>query len=176
MAATFSKEHLNQMFLHDLGDRVEWHSDISSKTLLVDLKNPKKKLRVYLFNCTCPPGGRSLDEYKVQLIIEGQKRGERGRLNNSDDRFVLVVGFASPFAEKEDGVYVIWDSAFHLEFAYSANLQCYLDPMLEALSEDVVTRYKAGNKEQIVVALRKNLSKAIEHRIDLDIQHELEQE
>ena len=175
MAAIFSKEHLNQMFLHDLGNRVVWHSDLSSKTLLVDLQNPKKKLRVYLFNCTCPPGGRALDEYKVQLIIEGQKRGERGHLDNSDDRFVLVVGFASPFAEKEDGVYVMWDPLFHAEFAYSANLQCYLDPMLQAMTKDVVTCFKKGNKEQIVVTLRKNLSKAVERRIDLDFQNVLEQ-
>lgn len=174
MASKFSKDELHQMFVDDLGDRVVWHSDIRNKTLLVDLVNPRKKLRVYLFNCTCPPGGRALDEYKVQLIIEGQKRGERGHLDNSDDRFVVVAGLASPFSEKEDGVYVMWDPAYHSEFAYSANLQCYLDPMLQALSEDVVTCFKKGNKEEIVVAMRKNLSKAIEHRIDLDIRHALE--
>lgn len=175
MPVTFSKKSLNQMFLSDLGNRVVWHSDLSSRTLLVDLINPKKKLRVYLFNCTCPPGGRALDEYKVQLIIEGQKRGERGHFDVSDGRFVLIVGFASPFTDKEDGVYVMWTPAFHLDFAYSANLQCYLDPMLQSLSEDVVTCFKRGNKEKIVVALRKNLSKAIERRISLDIQYELEQ-
>ena len=174
MAATFTKEKLNQMFLQDLGDRVTWHSDITSKELLVDIKMPNKIIRAYIFNCTCPPGGRALDEYKVQMIVDGQKRGERGHLSNSDDRFVLLVGFASPFVEKEDGVYVLWDAAAHTEFAYSSNLQCFVDPMLKALSEDVVTCFKKGKKEQIVVALRKNLSKAIERRIELDIKQELE--
>ena len=174
MASIFSKEQLNKMFIEDLGERVEWHSGLTSKTLLVDLINPRKKLRVYLFNCTCPPGGRALDEYKVQLIIEGQKRGERGRLDFSDERFVLISGFASPFADKKDGIYVMWDPMFHTEFAYSANLQCYLDPMLQALSQDVVTCEKRGNKETIVVAKRTKLSSAIEKRISMDIQHMLE--
>ena len=61
-----------------------------------------------------------------------------------------------------------------MEFAYSANLQCYLDPMLQALSDDVVTCYKKGNREKIVVAKRESLTKAIERRIQLDIQALLE--
>ena len=174
MAFIFSKEQLNKMVIDDLGSRVEWHSGFSSRTLLIDLVKPRKKLRVYLFNCTCPPGGRALDEYKVQLIIEGQKRGERGHLDISDERLAIIAGFASPFADRDDGVYVMWDPFCHMDFAYSANLQCYLDPMLKALSEDVVVCEKKGNKEKIVIALRKNLSTAIEQRIKLDIQRMLE--
>ena len=171
MAARFSKEELNRLLIDDLGDRVAWNSGIDSKTLLLDLEKPKRKLRIYVFNCTCPPGGRALDEYKIQMIIEGQRRGERGHINTGDGRIPLIMGYACPFDEDKDGVYVLWDTSFHMEFAYSANLQCYLDPMLQALSEDVVTCYKKGNCEQIVVARRKNLTKAIEQRIQLDIQN-----
>ncbi len=144
---------------------------MNSKTLLFDLERPKRKLRIYVFNCTCPPGCRALDEYKIQMIIEGQSRGERGHINADDGRIPLIVGYACPFDDDLDGVYILWDTSFHMEFAYSANLQCYLDPMLQALSEDVVTCYKKGNREQIVVARRKNLTKAIERRIQLDIQN-----
>ena len=171
MAARFNKEELNRMIIHDLGDRVAWSSGVSSKTLLLDLEKPKRNLRIYVFNCTCPPGGRALDEYKIQMIIEGQGRGERGRINTSDDRIPLIMGYACPFDDDKDGVYVIWDTSFHMEFAYSANLQCYLDPMLQALTDDAVTCYKKGNREQIVVARRENLGKAIERRIQLDIQN-----
>ncbi len=171
MAVRFSKEELNGLIIKDLGDRVVWNSGMSSKTLLLDLKMPRRKLRIYVFNCTCPPGGRALDEYKIQMIIEGQVRGERGHINTDDDRIPLIMGYACPFDNDRDGVYVLWDTSFHMEFAYSANLQCYLDPMLQALSEDVVTCYKKGNKEQIVVARRENLTKAIERRIQLDIQN-----
>lgn len=171
MAARFSKEELNGLIIEDLGDRVVWNSGINSKTLLLDLEMPKRKLRIYVFNCTCPPGGRALDEYKIQMIIEGQSRGERGHINTDDGRIPLIVGYACPFDDDKDGVYIIWDTSFHMEFAYSANLQCYLDPMLQALSEDVVTCYKKGNREQIVVARREHLTKAIERRIQLDIQN-----
>ena len=171
MTARFSKEELNGLIIEDLGDRVVWSSGINSKTLLLDLEMPKRKLRIYVFNCTCPPGGRALDEYKIQMIIEGQSRGERGHINMNDGRIPLIMGYACPFDDDKDGVYIIWDTHFHMEFAYSANLQCYLDPMLQALSEDVVTCYKKGNREQIVVARRENLTKAIERRIQLDIQN-----
>ena len=171
MAARFSKEELNGLIIEDLGDRVVWNSGINSKTLLLDLEMPKRKLRIYVFNCTCPPGGRALDEYKIQMIIEGQSRGERGHINTDDGRIPLRMGYACPFDDDKDGVYIIWDTSFHMEFAYSANLQCYLDPMLQALSEDVVTCYKKGNREQIVVARREHLTKAIERRIQLDIQN-----
>ena len=171
MAARFSKEELNGLIIEDLGDRVVWNSGINSKTLLLDLEMPKRKLRIYVFNCTCPPGGRALDEYKIQMIIEGQSRGERGHINTDDGRIPLIMGYACPFDDDKDGVYIIWDTSFHMEFAYSANLQCYLDPMLQALSEEVVTCYKKGNREQIVVARREYLTKAIERRIQLDIQN-----
>lgn len=171
MAARFSKEELNGLIIEDLGDRVVWNSGINSKTLLLDLEMPKRKLRIYVFNCTCPPGGRALDEYKIQMIIEGQSRGERGHINTDDGRIPLIMGYACPFDDDKDGVYIIWDTSFHMEFAYSANLQCYLNPMLQALSEDVVTCYKKGNREQIVVARREHLTKAIERRIQLDIQN-----
>ncbi len=171
MAARFSKEELNGLIIEDLGNRVAWNSGLNSKTLLLDLEKPKRKLRIYVFNCTCPPGGRALDEYKIQMIIEGQSRGERGHIKADDDRIPLIIGYACPFDDDENGVYILWDASFHMEFAYSANLQCYLDPMLQALSEEVVTCYKKGNKEQIVVAKRDNLTKAIEQRIRLDIQN-----
>ncbi len=171
MAARFSKEELNGLIIEDLRDRVAWNSGINSKTLLLNLEMPKRKLRIYVFNCTCPPGGRALDEYKIQMIIEGQSRGERGHIKNDDGRIPIIMGYACPFDDDKDGVYIIWDTTFHMEFAYSANLQCYLDPMLQSLSQDVVTCFKKGNREQIVVARRENLSKAIERRIQLNIQN-----
>lgn len=174
MPSRFTKVQLHNMFIEDLGSRLDSHSDPASKVLLVDLKNPKRALKVYVFNCTCPPGGRALDEYKIQLIIDGQARGERGRFDDSDGRRILIVGYATPFSDENDGVYVIWDTDYHMEFAYSANLQCYLEPMLQSLSEDVVTCLKHGNGEKIVVAQRTNLAKAIEQRIEIDFMKLLE--
>ena len=65
-----SKKVLNTIFLEGLGEHVVWHSDIFSSPLLVDLQPRNLRLRVYLWNCTNPPGGRALDEYKIQHIID----------------------------------------------------------------------------------------------------------
>lgn len=75
-----SKQALNTIFDEGLGNHVVWHSDTSSSPLLVDLQPRNLRLRVYLWNCTNPPGGRALDEYKIQVILPGQQRGERGNL------------------------------------------------------------------------------------------------
>ena len=109
MTARFSKEELNGLIIEDLGDRVVWSLGINSKTLLLDLEMPKRKLRIYVFNCTCPPGGRALDEYKIQMIIEGQSRGERGHINMNDGRIPLIMGYACPFDDDKDGVYITLD-------------------------------------------------------------------
>lgn len=165
-----SKECLNSFFLEDLGGNVVSHSDIAHKPLLVDMKNPTRKYKAYIFNCTCPPGGRTLDEYKIQLMFEGQKRGQRGEFDDSDGRKILIIGYARPFSEDDDGVYIIWDLNFHRSFAFSANLQCYLEPMLETLHNDVVICRKKGNGEDIVVSQRKLLLKAIEAREEIDFE------
>lgn len=171
MPARFSKKELYGMIIEDLHERVVWHSDIDCTILLLDLEKPKRKLRLYVFNCTCPPGGRSLDEYKIQMRITGQKAGERGHLSIEDNRDPIIMGYACPLIDESDGVYVIWDANYHMDFAYSANIQCYLDPMLQALLKDDVVCAKKGNGEQVLYAGRKNLSKAIEKRSQLDLQN-----
>ena len=85
-----SKQALNTIFVEGLGDHVVWHSDTSSFPLLVDLQPRNLRLRVYLWNCTNPPGGRALDEYKIQVILPGQQRGERGQLDYSDGRLPII--------------------------------------------------------------------------------------
>jgi len=35
------------------------------------------KLRVYIYNATYLPGGRTMGEHKIQLIVPAQLRGER---------------------------------------------------------------------------------------------------
>lgn len=85
---------LSAVFLHALGDTVTWHNGLESKPFEVDINTLyPKRLRVYLYNATYPPGGRTLGERKIQLIVPGQPRGARGNLDNSDGRwfFWLVM-------------------------------------------------------------------------------------
>ena len=89
----------------------------ASGELIVELRPPlPSRVRVYIYNATDPPGGRSTPEHKIQLT--GQRRGERGELDWSGVDFVLLCGYAA-----EHDVFVFWDAALHIDFAYSKNLQ-----------------------------------------------------
>src|SRR5438309_2343229 len=85
---------LHQTFLDALKDLVSSHADIEEKPLEVDLKSPlPPKLRVYMYNATYPPGGRTMGEHKIQLIVPGQERGARGNFDISGGRVPLLVGY-----------------------------------------------------------------------------------
>ena len=66
----YSKKDLNSIFLDGLGSHIAFHSDTTQRPMLVDLSPRKLRLRVYIWNCTNPPGGRALDEYKFQIIMD----------------------------------------------------------------------------------------------------------
>lgn len=158
------KSELNRLFLYALRLQVLSHSGESSAPLLVDLKSPfELKLRVYLFNCTNPPGGRGLDEYKIQIILPGQPRGKRGSLDYSDGRLPILAAYVN---EGRNGVFVLWDADKHDDFAYSANMQVKSEAIIGALSSKV-SKTKRNNNEIIVAARPEHLYDAIKCRIDI---------
>ncbi|WP_302364495.1 hypothetical protein [Pyramidobacter piscolens] len=169
MSERLKQSDLQKMFREDMGECVRDFSDTGSKPLYLTCGLPIScKLKVYLFNCTNPPGGRKHDEFKSQLIIENQKKPERGRLTEAPGEFVLLVGYADPFGSQDDGVYVIWETEKHREFSFSANLQVKLDPMLETTEKKVVV-YTKSNGEVVVLCKRKNLVEAVRKRLDEDV-------
>lgn len=145
-----SKRALNMLFLRGLGERVHWHSGEDSNPLLVDLSGSTPfKLRVYLFNCTNPPGGRALDEYKFQVILPGQQRGERASLDYSGGRMPIIAAYVN---EGKNGVFVLWDADKHDDFAYSANMQVKAEVIIKALCSK--TAQSTRNNGEIIVAAR----------------------
>ena len=55
-----SIDDLHKTFLNALGAAVASHGDLEKKPLEVDLTSPlPPKLRVYMYNATYPPGGRT---------------------------------------------------------------------------------------------------------------------
>lgn len=161
-----SKKALNTIFIEGLGDHVTWHSDTTSFPLLVDLCPRSLRLRVYLWNCTNPPGGRALDEYKIQIILPGQKHGERGHLDYSDGRMPIIGALVR---DGEDIAFAFWDAEKHLDFAYSCNMQVKADVIVEALCTKVSETTRKNN-ERIVCARPQFLYDAIIRR--MDIMHE----
>lgn len=75
--------------------------------------------RIYLWTAThVESNSRPVDEFKIQLILPGQVRGERGALDFSGRRMTVLLGYSPDF-----GVFVAWDAQLHKEFSYSAAVQ-----------------------------------------------------
>lgn len=86
-------------------------------------------VRAYLFTVTpdrSASGKRPADEFKIQLIIEGQVRPARGSLELKSAHTVLL-GFSPDF-----GVFVGWEARLYSNFAYSANVQVREPLLIEA--------------------------------------------
>ena len=110
MATRLTAKQLNELFVADLGEAYCIKSEIEKKPLLISpVANPEIIYKVYIYNCTNPPGGRTLDEYKIQLILPDQGRGNRGHLDETDGTIILIVGFAI-YDACENGVWVIWET------------------------------------------------------------------
>lgn len=169
-----TQKELHSLFLHDLGQYAEDIADSDRKPLCFRMTYPfNREIKAYIFNCTAPPGGRSIDEFKVQLILDGQKRGERGRFDASDGRTVLIIGYATPLVDTSSGIWVLFETDKHLEFAYSANIQVYLRQILPALEKPVHVCQKQ-NKEILVLSQRQYLIEALAKRFDIDLNVMLE--
>lgn len=164
------QSELHSLFLTDVGDIAENVESINRKPLRAHLKYPfNRDIKAYVFNCTGPPGGRTVDEWKVQLIIDNQKRGQCGRFDDSDGTTVLIIGYAQILNDTEDGVWVLFELDKHREFAYSANIQIYLRQMMKALETGVYV-HKKHNNEIVVIAKRECLVEGLKKRFDIDLQ------
>lgn len=161
------KEQMYKIFVDALGDVVEKHSCYDRPPLLVDFKQPYPlRIRVYLYNCTNPPGGRALDEYKIQVILPGQARGTRGSLDFSDERMPVLAAYSVVGDDITDGVFILWDPFKREDFAYSANMQVKSETIIKALSERVA--FSRRNNGEIILAARpQHLYEAIRKRVDI---------
>jgi hypothetical protein len=154
---------LHERFLQALAPAVVSHGDIEHKPLEVDLKSPlPPKLRVYIYNATYPPGGRTMGEHKIQLIVPGQDRGERGNFDGSGGRIPLLVGHRADMA-----IFMIWDAEIYVDFAYSRNVQVKPETVYEAFAHGIGRqRRKVRHQpvETVITADARHLRAAILER------------
>lgn len=128
-----SVEELHRTFLEALSESVVSHSALEEKPLEVDLRSPlPPKLRVYLYNATYPPGGRTMGEHKIQLIVPGQGRGERGNFDSSGGRIPILAGYRPDL-----GIFMLWDAELYVDFAYSRNVQVMPETVYEAFAQGI---------------------------------------
>ena len=75
---------LHKIFVCTLNDSVIGCSNLSARPLEIDFKPPLPlKIRLYIYNLTHPPGGRTLGEHKIQIILPDHKQNKRAEFDNS---------------------------------------------------------------------------------------------
>lgn len=158
-----SVEGLHQTFLNALDGAVVSHSSVEVKPLEVDLKGLlPPKLRVYLYNATYPPGGRTMGEHKIQLIVPGQARGERGNFDSSDGRIPILAGY-----RPDIGIFMLWDAELYVDFAYSRNVQVMPETVYEAFAQGIGRQKRhlwTRHDEVVITANARHLGRALLER------------
>jgi hypothetical protein len=147
-----STEELHRHVLDALKNSIISHTDLAQKPLELDLRYPlPSKVRLYVYNATVPPGGRATGEHKIQLIVPGQARGQRGNLDHSGGRIPLLIGY-----QNEMDVFILWDAALYEDFAYSRNVQVKAETIFEAFAGRIArqTRHLGNNQAEVVLAAR----------------------
>jgi hypothetical protein len=170
LTARLSQVDIHRRLVDSLGEAVKSHSALAAKPFELDLVPPlPAKVRIYAFNATRPPGGRPLGEHKIQPIMPGQKRTERGSFDHSDGRLVFLMGYAA-----EEDVFILWDASLYADFAWSRNVQVKAATIIEAsagkLSEQQRRlRPAAGHQatETLVAAPASRLAEALQRRVQL---------
>lgn len=166
-----TQEELHRRLVGALGSAsVRSHSTWDAKPFEMDLAPPlPQRVRVYMYNATRPPGGRPLGEHKVQLIVPGQRRGERGSFDNGDGRIVLLVGYAA-----EENVFVLWDAGLYTDFAWSRNVQVKAETIIQASAGKLATQERqlrppSGRSivETVLAVKPRSLGEAIVRRMEL---------
>jgi hypothetical protein len=167
--AKLRQDELHNVFIDAVKGYLESHSDAESKPLLLDLKAPlPQNIRLYIYNATHPPGGRTVGEHKIQLIVPGQKRGERGNFDYSDGRIVILAGY-----EAETEVFVLWDSGLFPNFSYSRNVQVRAETIYDAFAGKIGQQsrnIRGKGKEIVLTAQKENLPSAIQKRVKISIE------
>jgi len=133
-----SQSDLHHRLVDALGPAVQGHSAWGTKPFEMDLAAPlPRRVRVYMYNATRPPGGRPLGEHKVQLMVPGQERRQRGNFDNRDGRIVLLVGYSA-----EEDVFIIWDGGLYSDFAWSRNVQVKTETIIQATAGKIGTQQR----------------------------------
>jgi hypothetical protein len=158
-----STKELHQAFLDALSDSVVSHSRTEAKPLEVDLNFPlPPKLRVYMYNATYPPGGRTIGEHKIQLIAPGQEKGERGNFDLSGGRIPLLVGFRSDLK-----IFMLWDAELYVDFPHSRNVQVMPETVYQAYAQGIGRQIRhlwSQTVEVVITADGRHLAEAILER------------
>lgn len=154
-AGNITQKQMHEVFLGALGGSVISHSNVAKKPLEADLKTPlPHRIRLYLFKATYPPGGRTLGEHKIQLMVPGQQRGQRASFDYSEGRIVVLSGYRADIE-----VFVLWDADLYTDFSFSRNVQVKAETVYKALAGEIgrQERHIRGKGVETVLTARAEL-------------------
>ena len=104
--------------------------------------------------------------YKMQLVLPGQQRHEKGAYCIEGKEFPILAGYVP-----DRDVFILWDAYMHEGERYGHTLSIPEEPVIEALGEQVVAwqRHTRRGKELVLTAHGSNLQAAIRERWDLNL-------
>src|SRR5713101_7909819 len=153
--SNITQKEMHEAFLRALSGSVLSHSNLARKPLEADLRPPlPHRVRLYLFKATYPPGGRTLGEHKIQLMVPGQQRRQRASFDYSDGRIVLLGGYRSDLE-----VFILWDADLYADFPFSRNVQVKAETIYVALAGQIgmQERHIRGKGVETVLTSRADL-------------------
>lgn len=157
---------LHARFLTLLGSSLVASSSADKRPLDLEFAHPlPRRVRLYLYTLTNPPGGRTLGEHKIQIILPGHKKGERRNFDFSDGRFVLLAGF-----EPQQEVYAFWDARLYENIPHSRNVQVKAETVYAAFAQGLASQERrlwSGQTEVIVACDAKSLREGLAKRFTL---------
>ena len=159
------KEKLNNIFIEALDVSHDEKIDCSQFPMKFDIKNIKpRKCILYIWQITDPPGGRSIDENKIQLILPGQKRDERANFTHESDYFTLLVGYRDDIK-----IFCLWDAYLYENIPFSRNVQVKEKTLFVAISGGIQIQNRKlwVGPEKIITTNTLQLKKAISLRYDM---------
>lgn len=157
-----SKAELHERVIGALGSEVASHGDLTHVPFVLQVSG-LIPLAVWAFTITSPPGGRHPLESKIQLMVPGQGRDERGSLRPDDpDLFPVLIG-----VKPDEDLFVLWDAWKHEGFAFSKNVQVRAQPLIDAQTFGIgeASRRLASGEEMILAARGDYLREALRRRI-----------
>lgn len=156
-----SKRHLHQRILSALGVSLDIESS-DDVPLLAAVPSIAVPLAIWAFTLTDPPGGRHPAESKIQLIMPGQNRRERGNFEGPGGTFKLLVG-----VHPSEDLFVLWDAYMQKDFGYSKNVQVRGPLLWDASVSGIASgvRHLSSGYETVFVSRGDHLVEAVKRRI-----------
>jgi hypothetical protein len=118
-----------------------------------------------MYNATNPPGGRTLGEHKIQLIVPGQRPGQVSGFDQSDARYILLVGY-----NRDTNTFILWDADMYPAFTYSRNVQVNPETVYTAVAGKIgyqERNIRGQGRETVLTASPERLVQAIKERVSI---------